>query len=101
MSCPCIPEYRGTEIRRPTVIAALLSANPKTGLIQPADGVRFYQRDLNELHNRGLAHPYRMRVDRLWAYRLTETGRCVAEDFTSEGWTFDGWDVWNGEEIVR
>lgn len=101
MSCPLIMNYqRGTEITRPTVIAALLSAGG-SGVIQPPDGERWFQRDLNELHARNLAYPFQMRVDRLWFYRLSETGHLVAHDFRDEGWSFDGYDCWLADRLIR
>lgn len=100
MTCPALPNYAGTEIVRPTVIAALLAADQR-GVIPPADGERWFSRDLNELHSRGLAYPYQMRCDRQWWYRLTEAGRCVAESFAEEGYEFDGWDAWKEEELLR
>lgn len=99
MTCPTIPDYAGTPVTRPTVIAALLAAG-QNGVIPPADGLRFFSRDLNELHSRGLAHPYRMRVDRMFYYRLSEEGRCVAESFQEDGFEFDGWDVWEKDRLL-
>lgn len=103
MTCPAIPDYRGSEFiaaDRPPVVAAMLSASA-SGIIAPPDGVRWFQRDLNELYSRDWARPYRMRVDRLWYYRLTEIGQCVAQSFREEDWSFDGWDAWEGETLRR
>lgn len=104
-SVPAPTDYRGTPFdpaQRPMALAALLSAHPDTGIIQPTDCDRWFARDLNELVSRDWARPYRMRVDRLWIYRITEIGRCVAESFTDEGLEFDGFDVWTPEgELIR
>jgi len=105
MSCgnPSPTLYIGSEFdqsKRPMVVAALLSAD-NSGVIAAPDGMRWFQRDLNELSGRNWAKPHKMRADYLWTYKLTEVGKCVAESFVDEGYAFDGWDLWLGEEIIR
>lgn len=93
--------YNGIEFdhrQRPMAAAALLSADP---FIQPTSPETWSQRDLNELQQRGWISPAGMRVDRLWRYRVTEVGQCVAESLREEGLTWDGFDLWDGEELIR
>lgn len=102
MSCPGIPDYRHVEFHaahRPMVVAAMLSADGD-GVIAPPDGVRWFQRDFNEMVSRDWARQHRMRPDRMWSYRLTDIGHCVAESFRDDGYTFDGWDLWEAERLM-
>lgn len=98
MSCPFSPHHPEAfdPHHRLTTVAALLSADTR-GIIQPADGERWFSRDLNELQGRGWAVVDRVRADRLFYYRVTEDGRDAAAGLT--GWQFDGFDVWFQGEL--
>ena len=102
MSCPATLTYpeQFDPAARPRVVAALLSAN-KNGIIAPPDGQRWFQADLNELVTRHWVVQHQMRVDRLWYYRLTEAGRAVAWSLAEGGWSFDGYDAWFHETLMR
>lgn len=103
MNCPLVFNYRGTPFdpfKRPGVVAALLSAG-KGGVIQPADGERWFSRDMNEMVNRQWAAQHRLRQDQLWFYRLRPEGLIQAQLLSEAGWLFDGYDVWFKEELVR
>ena len=102
MSCPCPMLYPPVfdPVARPMVVAALLSADVR-GVIAPADGQRWFSRDMNEIAGRRWAVPYLMRVDRMFSYRLTDDGRAVADVLRNIGqWSFDGWDAWCGDSVV-
>jgi len=102
MVCPLVLTYPKLfdPVARPRVVAALLSAG-SNGIIQPADGDRWFQADVNEMVTRGWAVQHQMRQDRLWYYRLTQYGSDIAAWLRGDGWTFDGFDTWHNETLMR
>lgn len=102
MVCPLVLTYPKLfdPVARPRVVAALLSAG-SNGITQPADGDRWFQADVNEMVTRGWVVQHQMRVDRLWYYRLTVSGRDTADRLRREGWSFDGFDTWHNDTLMR
>lgn len=67
-------------VKRHHMVAAMLSGlGNEQGIIEPPDGVRWSSRDMAELEGRNYARQHKLRPDRLWTFKLTFTGRQIAE----------------------